>query len=123
MKRSDSGNFEFVAMLPFLIPLVLLVWEGYLIGMSMTYASHGANEGARVAALGGSREDVEKAAVALTSGVWADKKYVTVDYPSDRSDPNYGYVEVKIKPPFVLRGLVLPMTISARSRVVYEGVE
>ncbi|GAA2075519.1 hypothetical protein [Actinomadura alba] len=123
MKRSDSGQFEFVTMLPFLVPLVLLVWEGYLIGMSMTYAGHGANEGARVAALGGSREDVEKAAVALASGVWADKKHVTVDFPSDRNDPDYGYVEVKINPPFVFRGLVLPMTISARSRVVSEEVE
>jgi pilus assembly protein CpaE len=121
MRRSDAGAVEFTAILPLTLATVMLVWEGFLIGLSATYAGHAANEGARAAAVGAGQKEVEKQAVRRISGAWADQDNVDVRYPSDRRDPDYGYVRVSIKPPLVFPGLLLPMKVSARARVVQEG--
>lgn len=128
---SDAGIVEFTGLLPLiLVTVVVLVWEGFLLGMSATYAGHAANEGARVAAVGGSYEEVKENAVQRISGIWADDDNIEVIYPGgDQCDgtgpkhPDCGYVRVRIKPPLVFPGFLLPMSVSARNKVVYEEVE
>jgi pilus assembly protein CpaE len=130
--RSDAGQVEFSGMLPLILLTVLTVWEAFLIGMSMTYAGHAANEGARVAAVGGDYDQVRAEAVRRVSGTWADKDNIAVRYPSHPCaghtppdprpyDPDCGYVRVSIKPPLIFPGFLLPLTVSARTRVIYEG--
>ncbi|MEW2352514.1 hypothetical protein [Spirillospora sp. NPDC029432] len=128
---SDAGVVEFTAMLPIvLVTVVVLVWEAFLIGMSATYASHAANEGARIAAVGGDYAEVKEASVKRIHGAWADEDNIEVIYPTgqrcDRDvtpqpDADCGHVRVDIKPPLVFPGFLLPMEVSARTKVVYEG--
>ncbi|MFF5260658.1 TadE/TadG family type IV pilus assembly protein [Actinomadura viridis] len=127
--RRDSGAVEFTGILPVLLTTCLLVWEAFLVGMSATYTGHAANEGARVAAVGGDYDEVKKAAVERIAGMWADEENIQVRYPTgDVCDPNKvprvdedcGYVRVNIKVPLLFPGVMLPMTVSARTKVVYE---
>ncbi|MBC6461872.1 TadE/TadG family type IV pilus assembly protein [Actinomadura sp. HBU206391] len=122
-KRPDAGMVEFTAMLPIVLTTLMLIWETFLLGMSATYAGHAANEGARVAAVGGGQKAIEEEAVRRISGAWAKEENIKVEYPTDKRDPDYGYVRVTIKPPLLFPGVLLPMSVSARSRVVYEGPE
>lgn len=130
--RSDAGVIEFTAMLPLILATVLLVWEAFLLGMSATYAGHAANEGARVAATGGGYQAVKDEAVRRISGVWAGKDNITVRYPAHPCpgntppdprpyDPDCGFVRVDIRPPLLFPGVLLPMTVSSRTRVIPEG--
>lgn len=128
--RRDAGMLEFTAMLPLILITVMLVWEAFLIGMAATYAGHSANEGARVAAVHGSYDEVKKAAVERVSGAWADEDNIDVHYPTGRVcdpervtrvDPDCGWVRVTIKPPLLFPGVLLPMEVSHRARVIYEG--
>ncbi|GAA4065998.1 MULTISPECIES: TadE/TadG family type IV pilus assembly protein [Actinomadura] len=129
-RRRDAGMLEFTAMLPLILVTVLLVWEAFLVGMAATYAGHSANEGARVAAVHGGYGEVKKAAVERVSGAWADEENIEVHYPTGRAcdpdqvvrvDPDCGYVRVTIKPPLLFPGVLLPMDVSSRARVIYEG--
>jgi hypothetical protein len=125
----DRGQIvEFTGMLPLILMVLVLVWEAFLIGWSMTYTTHSANEGARVAAVGGGQKEVEAAAIKRVSGRFADDDSFEVEYPTGAQcdgagprDPDCGYVRVSIKPPLVLKGFTLPMTVSHRSKIVYEG--
>ncbi|GAA3944398.1 septum formation initiator [Actinomadura viridis] len=127
--RRDSGAVEFTGILPVLLTTCLLVWEAFLVGMSATYTGHAANEGARVAAVGGDHDEVKKAAVQRIAGLWADEENIQVRYPTGdvcdprkvpRVDEDCGYVRVNIKVPLLFPGVLLPMTVSARTKVVYE---
>ncbi|MFI0351594.1 TadE/TadG family type IV pilus assembly protein [Actinomadura sp. 9N407] len=124
----DAGVVEFTGLLPLILVTVLIVWEGFLLGMSATYAGHAANEGARVAAVGGGYDEVERAAVKRIYGAWADEENIEVVYPGgERCSPvplhkDCGYVRVSIKTPLLIPGVVLPTRVSARAKVVYEGV-
>ncbi|MFC9972705.1 TadE/TadG family type IV pilus assembly protein [Spirillospora sp. NPDC127200] len=127
--RSDAGVMEFTAMLPLILVTFLLVWEALLIGMSTTYTAHAANEGARVAAVDGDYAQVKAAAVKRISGVWADEDNIEVRYPGGRLcdpdkvpqiDEDCGYVRVNIRPPLLFPGVLLPMTVTARTKIVYE---
>jgi hypothetical protein len=126
--RSDAGVVEFTSMFPLIVlTVVLVVWEAFLIGMAATFSSHAANEGARAAAVGASGAEVEEAAIDRISGMWADEENIDVHYPTGdrcrgaRPDPDCGYVRVTIKPPLLIPGVLLPMDISARTKIVYEG--
>ncbi|MFB4312840.1 TadE/TadG family type IV pilus assembly protein [Actinomadura sp. 21ATH] len=121
---------EFTGMVPLILVTVLLVWEGFLLGMSATYAGHAANEGARIAAVHGDYGQVKSAAVERIFGVWADEENIEVHYPTGRVcdpdqvpqvDKDCGYVRVTIEPPLLFPGVLLPMEVSSRTRVVYEG--
>ncbi|WP_019634360.1 TadE/TadG family type IV pilus assembly protein [Actinomadura atramentaria] len=127
MSGRDRGAVEFVGMLPLVLTTVLLVWEAFLIGMAMTYSAHAANEGARVAAVGGGPRAVRDGAVERVYGTWADERNIRVRYPTGAAcdddgprDPDCGYVRVSIRPPAVFPGLLLPATVSARTRIVDE---
>ncbi|WP_051712822.1 TadE/TadG family type IV pilus assembly protein [Spirillospora albida] len=125
----DSGQVvEFTGMLPLILMVLVLVWEAFLIGWSMTYTTHSANEGARIAAVGGGQAEVEEAARKRVSGRFADDDSFTVKYPTGLQcdgagprDPDCGYVRVSIKPPLVLKGFTLPITVSHRAKIVHEG--
>lgn len=128
--RSDDGVVEFSAILPVLLTTCLLVWEAFLVGMSATYTGHAANEGARAAAVGGGYAEVKEAAVQRIAGAWADEENIQVRYPTGRVcdptkvpqvDEDCGYVRVNIKVPLLFPGVMLPMTVTARTKVVYEG--
>lgn len=130
--RSDAGVVEFTMMLPLTLATALLAWQAFLLGMAATYASHAANEGARVAAVGGDYTKVKDAAVKRIYGVWADDRNIKVNYPAHPCpgnqppdpqpyDPDCGYVRVSINPPLIFPGLLLPFTVTARTKVVYEG--
>jgi pilus assembly protein CpaE len=127
--RSDAGAVEFSGILPVLLTTCLLVWEAFLVGMSATYTGHAANEGARVAAVGGDQEEVKAAAVQRIAGAWADEENIQVRYPTGnvcdparvpQVDEDCGYVRVSIKVPLLFPGVMLPFTVSARTKVVYE---
>lgn len=115
----DRGalTLEFGAVFPFVVLIFLVVWQVALIGLTSMYASHGANEAARAAAvLGydtpGARSQVHDRAVARISGHWRGDAQVDV------AD---GFATVTIPTPFVLPGLNSPFKISAHARVVPEG--
>jgi hypothetical protein len=114
---------EFTGMLPAILLTFIVVWEAFLIGMSMTYAGHAANEGARTAAVNGDYQDIKREALRRVSGAWADERNVEVYHQTARNHPDYGYVRVTIRPPLLFPGVLLPMEVSARSKVVYEGAE
>ncbi|GAA2421242.1 septum formation initiator [Actinomadura vinacea] len=120
---------EFTGILPVLLTTCLLVWEAFVVGMSATYTGHAANEGARVAAVGGDQAEVKEAAVKRIAGAWAEEENILVRYPTgDLCDPakvpqvdeDCGHVRVDIKVPLLFPGVMLPMTVSARTKVVYE---
>ncbi|GAA1561784.1 hypothetical protein GCM10009678_50840 [Actinomadura kijaniata] len=127
-ERDRGQVVEFTGMLPFILLVFVAVWEAFLIGWSMSYTTHSANEGARVAAVGGDQEEVREAARKRVVGSFADDENFKVKYPvgaqcdgAGPRDPDCGYVRVSIKPPLVFEGLNLPITVSHRARVVYEG--
>ncbi|MQY03859.1 TadE/TadG family type IV pilus assembly protein [Actinomadura macrotermitis] len=128
--RSDAGIVEFTGVLPLILVTVLLVWEVFLLGMAATYTGHAANEGARVAAVGGDYNEVKEAAVKRIAGAWADEDNIDVHYPTGpicdaqkvvRIDEDCGYVRVTISPPLLFPGVLLPLKVSARTKIVYEG--
>jgi hypothetical protein len=73
--------------------------------------------------VGGDRAEIEKEAVRRISGAWANEENIDVEYSGGGTGGGGGYVQVSIRPPLVFPGLLLPMTVSARSRVVDEGSE
>lgn len=121
--RGDRGVAitEFVALIPFLGLLLLLVWQAILIGLTSMYSSHAANEGARAVAVLGydtphAQAEVERRAVARVSDQWGDKKHFHLSVDG-------GYVKVTIDTPAVLPGMHSPWGISTRSKIVYEDGE
>ncbi|WP_329519605.1 AAA family ATPase [Spirillospora sp. NBC_01491] len=116
----DGGFVEFTGMLPLIGMVLVAVWEIFVLGMSATYASHGANEGARTAAVSGDRARIEKDSLGRMTGMWGDAKHAKVHYTTDPKNPDYGYVRVEIKAPLLFPGVFLPWTIGSRSKIISE---
>ncbi|MBW8484950.1 AAA family ATPase [Actinomadura parmotrematis] len=121
-KRARDGgavSFEFAALFPFIVLLMLLVWQIVLVGLTSTYASHAANEGARAAAVLGydtpkARQEVRARAVARLHGKWKDAGHLRFAVTGD-------YAVVTIDTPVLLPGLRSTWGITARARIVREG--
>ncbi|GLY85316.1 TadE/TadG family type IV pilus assembly protein [Actinoallomurus iriomotensis] len=113
----DRGGVtvEFTAMLPLIIMALLLVWEAFLIGYAADLAGHAANEAAREAAVTTDRDRITQAARERVSGGWADARRLMVSVTAD------GYARVTVRPPLVFPGVVLPLDLSARSKIVRES--
>ncbi|MEO5876368.1 MAG: AAA family ATPase [Streptosporangiaceae bacterium] len=119
--ESDRGTVltEFGAVVPFLIVLLLLVWQAIVTGMTSMYASHAANEGARAVAVLGydtpeARAEVRKRTVARISGKWGNEQHFGMVVGG-------GYVTVTIDTPLVLPGFRTGLDVTAKAKVVTEG--
>jgi pilus assembly protein CpaE len=99
--------------------VLLLVWQGILIGLTSMYSSHAANEASRAVAVLGydspeARAEVRKRAVARISGSWGDEDHLKIAVQD-------GYAKVTIDTPAVLPGFSTSWGISTRSKIVQEG--
>jgi pilus assembly protein CpaE len=121
--EADRGTVltEFAAIVPFLVILLLLVWQAIVTGLTSMYASHAANEAARAVSVLGydtaqSREEVRKRTVARITGKWGNQEHFDLQV-------NDGYAKVTIDTPFFLPGLRTGLDVSARAKIVPEGDE
>lgn len=112
-RESGQSTVEFIGVLPFVLILLILMWESVLVGMAMMTASHGANEGARAAAVGESPGEVTDAVKKHMTHTWADR--ATVDYA-----PGGDEVTVKLHIPVLVPGVHAPWTMTASAEVVQE---
>lgn len=115
-KRGERGqaSVEFIGMLPAIIAIMMLMWEAVVLGMAMQTASHGANEGARTAAVTDSPEEVRKSVKDHMTDTWADR--ATIGY--DEGDEE---VTVSLYVPVLVPGMHLPWQVTTSSDVVHEG--
>lgn len=114
-QRHERGqaSVEFVAMLPAVVVLVIFLFESLMVGMAMMTASHGANEGARSAAVGNPPDKVAKDAKDHMMDVWADEAKVEYTEGGDT-------VSVKLPIPMLAPKLGAPWDITASAKVVHE---
>lgn len=113
--RHESGQatVEFIGILPFVLIIVIVLWESLMLGMAMMTASHGANEGARAAAVGESPKQVRKAVRDHMTSTWADRATIRYTPGSDK-------VVVTLKVPALMPRIETPWTMSASAEVVDE---
>lgn len=113
--RHESGQatVEFIGILPFILIIVVVLWESLMLGMAMMTASHGANEGARAAAVGESPDQVRKAVRDHMTSTWADRATI-------RYTPGADQVVVTLKIPALMPRIETPWSMSASAEVVHE---
>ncbi|MBV8946506.1 MAG: AAA family ATPase [Solirubrobacterales bacterium] len=112
--ESGQVTVEFAGLLPLLLVTLVLVWQMVLVGMTYVFASHAARAGARALAVS---DDASPAAVKDLPTAWRGD---TVVSPSTNGD-GYGSVEVKVKLPVLIPGLLdLPVTINSSAGTVIE---
>ncbi|MQA85130.1 MAG: AAA family ATPase [Streptosporangiales bacterium] len=118
--RGESGqaSVETLSLAPWLLLILVFVWQVVLIGMGAVVAAHAANEGASRAAVGDPPAEVTEAALARIPAPW-----------NDRASVHYGCgggvcgdrVVVEIGVPVVLPGVVYaPWPIETEAKVVHE---
>lgn len=112
-KQSGQATIEFVAMLPFIAILVIVLWESLLLGMAMMTASHGANEGARAAAVGLPPDKVRERAHERMPGDWAKRSTITYRDGDDK-------VTVSLRVPVLMPRIEAPWHMTASAEVVHE---
>lgn len=113
--KRDSGQatVEFVAILPIILVVVLFLWESLTIGMAMMTASHGANEGARAAAVGESPKQVRTAVRHHMTDAWAHRAQV-------HYVPGDDQVTVTLSVPALMPRIETPWSMTASAEVVHE---
>ncbi|MFV2197445.1 pilus assembly protein [Nocardiopsis sp. LOL_012] len=109
---------EFAATLPFLGLALALVWQVLLLGLTAMYASHGAAEAARQAAV--TPDDMERIDAEARKRVrapWDGENVLTVEIV-DRGGARYAQVTLAM--PVFLPGTDGPWDITAEAVVVTE---
>lgn len=125
-KDRGGVSIEFAALLPLVVVIGLLCWQVVLVGLTSMYASVAANEAARAVAVLGydesdtpqarrNREAVRSRAVQGVYGHWKDREHLHLDVDDD-------YVVVTIDTPVLLPGMRSEWNITAKAKVVDEGV-
>lgn len=112
-RESGQATVEFIGMLPYIVIFMVVLWEALLFGSAMMAASHGANEGARAAAVGKSQQDVEKAAKEQMMDTWSERADVEYQRGGEQ-------VTVRLRIPVIMPAVELPWQMSASARVVHE---
>lgn len=113
--RGESGQatVEFIGLLPVLLVIVLFLWEAVVVGMAMMTASHGANEGARAAAVGKTPKEVRKEVRDhMLSG---SAKRADIDY-----QPHDPKVTVSMRVPILMPRIQTPWSMTSSAKVVPE---
>ncbi|MEV2277945.1 pilus assembly protein [Nocardiopsis sp. NPDC049922] len=109
---------EFAAVVPFLMLALALVWQVLLLGITSMYASHGAAEAARQAAV--TPDDLERIDAEARRRVqspWNGEDVLTVAIV-ERDGARYAQVTMAM--PVFLPGTDGPWDVTAESRVVTE---
>ncbi|MQA79782.1 MAG: AAA family ATPase [Streptosporangiales bacterium] len=112
-RQAGQATIEFVAMLPFIAILVIVLWESLLLGMAMMTASHAANEGARAAAVGLAPDKVRERAHERMPGDWSKRS--TIDYREGDDK-----VTVSLRVPVLMPRIEAPWHMTASAEVVHE---
>ncbi|SIO87591.1 pilus assembly protein TadE [Nocardiopsis sp. JB363] len=109
---------EFAAMVPFMMLALALVWQVLLIGLTSMYASHGAAEAARQAAV--TPDDMERIDEEARKRVLApwDAPDVLSTSVVDRDGERYARVTVAM--PVFLPGTSGPWDITGEAKIVTE---
>lgn len=117
-RAKDAGqtSVEFLGIMPLILGVVVILWEAVVLGMALQTAAHGANEGARSAAVGKSPEQVREDVRDRMTDAWA--KRASIDY--EQGDPN---VTVSLNIPVLLPSVELPWKMSSTATVVDETGE
>nr|WP_116244323.1 pilus assembly protein [Nocardiopsis sp. FIRDI 009] len=118
--RDDRGGVivEFAAAVPFLMLALALVWQVLLLGITSMYASHGAAEAARQAAV--TPDDLERVDEETRKRIrppWDGEDVLTVAIV-ERDGVRYAQVTMAM--PVFLPGVGGPWDITAESRIVTE---
>ncbi|WP_307851253.1 pilus assembly protein [Nocardiopsis sp. MG754419] len=109
---------EFAAMVPFMMLALALVWQVLLIGLTSMYASHGAAEAARQAAVTpDDMERIDEEARKRVSAPW-DAPDVLTTTVVDRDGVRYAQVTVAM--PVFFPGTNGPWDITGEAQVVTE---
>lgn len=118
--KHDQGGVivEFAASVPFLMLALALVWQVLLLGVTSMYASHGAAEAARQAAV--TPDDmarVDEEARKRVLEPWNAEDTMTVDVV-ERDGARYAQVTLAM--PIFLPGASGPWDVTGESRVMTE---
>ncbi|HJE57429.1 MAG TPA: pilus assembly protein [Nocardiopsis listeri] len=109
---------EFAAMVPFMMLALALVWQVLLIGLTSMYASHGAAEAARQAAVTpDDMERIDEEARKRVLSPWDTPDVLTTSVV-ERDGARYARVTVVM--PVFLPGTTGPWDITGEARVVTE---
>lgn len=119
-RSPDRGGVivEFAAVVPFLMLALALVWQVLLLGITSMYASHGAAEAARQAAV--TPDDmarIDEEARKRVRAPWDGEDVMTVEIV-ERDGVRHARVTLAM--PIFLPGASGPWDISAESRIVTE---
>ncbi|WP_017599688.1 hypothetical protein [Nocardiopsis lucentensis] len=109
---------EFAAAVPFLMLALALVWQVLLLGLTSMYASHGAAEAARQAAV--TPDDIERIDEETRKRIrppWDGEDVLSASVV-ERDGARYAQVTMAM--PVFLPGVGGPWDITAESRVVTE---
>ncbi len=119
-RRGDRGGVivEFAAVVPFLLLALALVWQVLLLGITAMYASHGAAEAARQAAVTpDDMERVEEEARKRVRAPWDGADVMTVEVV-ERDGSRFARVTLAM--PIFLPGASGPWDVTGEARVVTE---
>jgi hypothetical protein len=109
---------EFAAVVPFLLMALALIWQVLLIGLTSMYASHGASEAARQAAVTpDDMERIDEEARKRVLSPWDSPEVLTTEIV-ERDGGRYARVTVAV--PVFLPGTEGPWDISGEAKVVTE---
>ncbi len=119
-RRGDHGGVivEFAATVPFLMLALALVWQVLLLGVTAMYASHGAAEAARQAAV--TPDDmarVDEEARKRVRAPWDGREAMTVEVV-ERDGARFAQVTLAM--PVFLPGASGPWDVTGEARVVTE---
>lgn len=112
-RESGQATVEFLGMLPYILIMVIVLWESLLLGAAMMNASHAANEGARSAAVGNSAEEVRKDAKDRMADSWAKRASIRYQKGDDR-------VTVEVTTPILMARIETPWSMTTSAKVVHE---
>lgn len=112
-KESGASTVEFLGLIPVMVILILALWESVCIGLVMVTANHAANEGARIAAVGGTTADVRDAAHDHMPDWLADNCTIKLRDKQDK-------VDVAVRVPVLLPRYQAPWDVTASATVVRE---
>lgn len=113
-RERGQASVEFVGMLPVIALLAAFLFESLFVGMAIMTASHGANEGARSAAVGNPPDKVEKDVKSHMMETWAKQAEVEYDEGDDE-------VTVRVPIPMLVPALGSPWHMETSAKVVHEG--
>lgn len=119
-RRDDRGGVivEFAASVPFLMLALALVWQVLLLGITAMYASHGAAEAARQAAV--TPDDIERVDEEARKRIrapWDGEDVMTVGIVEHDGER---FAQVVLAMPIFLPGASGPWDITGEAQVVTE---